>query len=351
MKTYEDRKTVIDSMKCIAIYLVVLGHLVNPQSKLFIAINACHMPIFFLIAGYFSYHTLALKPTSRIFLSKVQRLLIPYIVWSVIAVVANVGLLLLKERRATGTEIFSYLYNALVNAKSVWFFITLFFVFCIMLLVKLTNNLNRPWIFLVLLLLILFLPNELFMFSKLKNYFPFFMVGFYSYQHKEKLIYIENKFRILLGILSITFLPLLLFLSDTIEFINYAEFTYSSYSVNKAITIYLFYFVMGLLSFGLVYYVSQIINHIGKVKYFFADVGRFSMDIYPIHMMLVKFIVIVPAIMKTNCGVLNYVYYPLYSIFITWFCWILSKKILHKIKLYKCFMIGEISIRDCLGRH
>lgn len=56
----ETRNTRIDIMKGIAIYMVVVGHLLDSQGEILrVLITTCHMPVFFCISGILfsnSYH-------------------------------------------------------------------------------------------------------------------------------------------------------------------------------------------------------------------------------------------------------------------------------------------------------
>ncbi len=84
----ETRYSFVDAAKAVALFSVVMGHAVPGDSAVFRFIFGFHMPFFFLVAGFFLN---AAKESFRDFtFKKAKKLLIPYIVFSVI------GLLLIQ---------------------------------------------------------------------------------------------------------------------------------------------------------------------------------------------------------------------------------------------------------------
>ena len=85
-----ERKQWIDTLKAVAIFLVVCGHYVHtPVVKAFI--YSFHMHLFFMISG-FLYHK---KDTfGKLVIKKAKTLLVPYLIFSLI----GYGFFLLRRR-------------------------------------------------------------------------------------------------------------------------------------------------------------------------------------------------------------------------------------------------------------
>lgn len=87
----QSRIEFIDVAKGIAIICVILGHCViqGPSNDLVIykIINSFHMPIFFIIIGYFINNK---KPTNEFIKNKARTLLIPYIIISLLCVILGI---------------------------------------------------------------------------------------------------------------------------------------------------------------------------------------------------------------------------------------------------------------------
>ncbi len=77
--------------KCIAIYLVVCGHVASSiVDKPIVLIDYCHMPLFFFISGYFMSSRCLHTDLKTIVKKKLRTLFIPYLCWSFISYVANI---------------------------------------------------------------------------------------------------------------------------------------------------------------------------------------------------------------------------------------------------------------------
>lgn len=85
-----------DLLKCLAIFLVLCGHSIMhlssesaSQNDLFFFISSFHMPLFMMIAGFFSWKTLQL-PLKDIFNKKFMQLIYPTITFGIIYFLINV---------------------------------------------------------------------------------------------------------------------------------------------------------------------------------------------------------------------------------------------------------------------
>lgn len=92
----ENRIDIYDYMKCIAIIIVVMGHLYNLSyddsplgistlSKVNVFIQMCEMPLFFFLCGLFVKEEASIKGILKVLTKKVKRLLIPFISCSILA--------------------------------------------------------------------------------------------------------------------------------------------------------------------------------------------------------------------------------------------------------------------------
>lgn len=106
----------IDAVKCFAITLVVLGHVIQnilfrdtyESLYLYRFIYAFHMPLFMMVSGYFAHNYLTLRKDCF-------RLLVPYVMWAVVTAI--------QYRSVTYLwKVFLYPDNGL------WFLWVLFFV-------------------------------------------------------------------------------------------------------------------------------------------------------------------------------------------------------------------------------
>ena len=79
-----ERLVWVDSVKGIAIIMVILGHITLPE-YLHALIYSVHMPLFFLLSGLFLFHKE--RPWKDDFKIKVRTLIIPYLAFSVINLV------------------------------------------------------------------------------------------------------------------------------------------------------------------------------------------------------------------------------------------------------------------------
>ena len=119
----------IDNLKAIGIFAVILGHIASPFGTF---IYSWHMPLFFMIAGFFIKFDLSLK---EFIIKDFKRLMIPYFLFAI------VGLLLETIKRiALHRESLDYIHeikavfiwmdmSSLINTYAfvLWFLPTLFF--------------------------------------------------------------------------------------------------------------------------------------------------------------------------------------------------------------------------------
>lgn len=175
----------VDTMRGIAIILMVLGHsfLIYPidffhQSGYYEVnrwIYTFHMGVLFLVAGA----VYECKDYNSFIKKKIHRLLVPYVVFDVISVLFRAfGGSFVHGHADLGRSAL-YLF---IHGGDYWFLYTLFMIFLTYPLLE--KIFNEPWKEVVLLLVLLALTNlnlwGLFLFSYVVRYLPFFIIGKYA---------------------------------------------------------------------------------------------------------------------------------------------------------------------------
>ena len=150
----------IDNLKAIGIFAVILGHIASPFGTF---IYSWHMPLFFMIAGFFIKFDLSLK---EFIIKDFKRLMIPYFLFAI------VGLLLETIKRiALHRESLDYIHeikavfiwmdmSSLINTYAfvLWFLPALFFARVFLVVInKFIQNIFFQFFFLFILFSFIFL--------------------------------------------------------------------------------------------------------------------------------------------------------------------------------------------------
>lgn len=336
------RNIYIDIAKCIAIYLVVIGHILSQvANKDVTLITFCHIPCFFLISGFLLRHTIVHYKNKYIFQKKISTLLIPYLFWSAISCFVNV-VLLKFQGGATTASVLNEIKNIFIFSRSVWFLIELFisaiiFVFIVRFSEKFRINILLIAIPIWIVLSVL-MPSEFLSFYKFKWLFPFMIIGYYiacQNEVRNMMIDFESKgSRILFAGLSIAFPLLVLLTYNSGEFSKYISFSYDS---GLSILYGLLYYVISFTGIISIYYLAWLAS-LTKIANIMADIGKYSVDIYVIHMFSIKILMFIPALLNKQSFAFNYLILPVYAVLITLLIWQLSKNVLHKTKTYQIIM-------------
>lgn len=116
-------------MKGIAIYLVVLEHLLDQVAgKSIYLISLVHMPIFFFVSGFFIGSSIQKDGYYNLINKMVKSLLVPFILWSAVAFCSNIAMDILSQRISIGDIIRTQFIDIFVYARLVWFLLILFIV-------------------------------------------------------------------------------------------------------------------------------------------------------------------------------------------------------------------------------
>ncbi len=326
------RKPEFDIAKGIAIYLVVLGHLMsNATNQSILLITFCHMPVFFWISGYFFKPEINKTNFASQILKKAKRLLVPYLIWSGISYVVNILIIAMKGGLDPSTAAEEFI-NIFIYSRSVWFLIMLFAADLIGIFSSLITQKIKygKYAAMVIIWLLLYLiPNEeIFSVFKLKWLFPFFILGTASRQFG---LYDKANKIILAGMGTLFFAAAPLFYDPEL----FAGYVRGSYNGLGSIFAGCGYYLISLLSICLVIGVSYIIRKCDfKLVRAIETAGRHSMEIYVMHMFFVK---LVPSINVSSVKglIISDVAICIFDAAIATIIVLMSKYVLSKFKLFR----------------
>ena len=180
--------------------------------------------------------------------------------------------------------------------------------------------------------------QELFSLRQFKWLFPFFILGMWCEKYS---VYDNLKKRIVLTLTGFIYIPMGYILFHEGYFTEYITFTYSSV---KSVWMGVLYYVVSLMAVVAVILISGYLAAITVGKYV-AVIGRYSMEVYVMHMLMVKFLLVVPEFIWEN-NLYIYLYFGIYGMGVTVLCVVFSKYFLEKFKV-GCWMMGRSS--ECNG--
>ena len=172
----------IDTLKGIAIFLVVLGHgvILYPvnlhnvviTSRIYEWVESVHMPLFFMLSGFtFSFH-------QGYWGKKCRRILVPYLAFCLLDILARLMIPSLVNRDKGLAE---SLYDVVFGGGGYWFLYVLFLFYLlapfISLLLKRIPLLKWPMLFLSLAMPLMPGIPEIFLLRLLAHYLPYFYLG------------------------------------------------------------------------------------------------------------------------------------------------------------------------------
>jgi len=130
----------VDYAKAIGIILVVYGHVsrgvynagidipVAWHEKVDSIIYSFHMPLFFFLSGLFFYGSFFKRGARKLIFSKVDTIVYPYIVWSILQGLVEVFLADYINGHVSYSDVFSLLW---APRAQFWFLYALFVIFCV----------------------------------------------------------------------------------------------------------------------------------------------------------------------------------------------------------------------------
>lgn len=265
-----DRNRILDIAKGIGVFFVIAGHMPSVFSEsVRLWIFSFHMPLFFLISGYFAKEALTSEEVVGALYGKIRKLLVPYIVYSCIYTilmyvsgdVSSSGLLVCIRDLFLGT----------INGVQ-WFFLSLFLTSAIFVIVSFL--LRRELLRGVLVLLFVisgFLMGKL----GIGNYFRlgtscfalgFYYLGYLCKQNNESLCYKGSQFK-WLTILLIAIIEITSFLLSR---------HYLDLMINYEMDIIICY-IVALSGSAMVVAFSVLVSHVIVVADALAFIGQFSL--------------------------------------------------------------------------
>jgi fucose 4-O-acetylase-like acetyltransferase len=189
----------VDYAKAIGIVLVVYGHVARGVFNAGIPLNeplyrlvdsivySFHMPLFFFLSGLFFLHSLGRRGPGALAANKIDTIVYPYCLWSLIQGLTEVGLARYTNSNVTLTEVL-----ALWNPHAqFWFLYALFLVIMTAILVYRRETRPVLWgVLAVSALAYIFqadIPSVLHSYFVVKN-FCFFALGIWFYTVKDRLM-------------------------------------------------------------------------------------------------------------------------------------------------------------------
>lgn len=337
----KERRSEFDIAKAIAIYLVVVGHVRN--RALYDAgarIWFLHMPVFFFISGYFAEKSLCKYSIKEFCKKKVETLLIPFFLWSLISLFLN-SILGIMQKSFTYNFFLEEVKAIFIYARSVWFLAILFFSLIFYMVIRKIFSDKFLFIsgFLLWIIASCLLPDDILQLYKFKWLFPFFSVGA-MWNRKNKESKDINIFWVLVG--CVIFYAMSTYLYPKKIFEACITFNYCSL---KDIAGGCLCYLISFIGIWDVLQVSGYIKNIRILEKILCMVGRYSMDIYMIHMLLVKVIFFMPAVLREN-QIWGNIYIYVYSLFIIIFIIIICKLVLDKNALYSISVGKQRPLRN-----
>lgn len=301
----EDRDLSLDFMKGSAIFLVVLGHVLQYASGVehhpfrdFI--YSIHIPLFFFVSGFLVSKKLSMKQNILLFVSKKSRLILPLLLFGTFDVVicgADLGGFLSWSKFGLWFLWMLFLFNMTYSASQ---------------MVLLKNK--RKWIEIGVLVLPALIGVSLriwkdtplgltFNFMQAYNYI-FFLMGITISRYKLKKYIMDDRLGVLLLLVYITGL------STGISALNIPM---------KVAGVLLLFCIIKKLN-------SEILST--KWGGYFVSIGRYTLYIYILHFYPLRTIITMPESVRNFVFVSPCIYIPIFSsisMFIIWFSIVIAK--------------------------
>lgn len=185
----------IDNLKAIGILAVILGHIASPFGSF---IYSWHMPLFFMIAGFFIKFELSIK---EFIIKDFKRLMVPYFIFAIVGLVLET-----IKRMALHRESLDYIHelqgifiwmdmSSLINTYAfvLWFLPALFFARVILVvIVKLVKNIFIQFFIITILFSFSFLVQLPFGIDNALNALLFVFLGslFFRFYQNSKILYV-----------------------------------------------------------------------------------------------------------------------------------------------------------------
>lgn len=313
------RNFLFDNMKVILIYLVVVGHVFNNTQypyvltkSIYYFIYFFHMPAFIFISGYFSKNVEKCRDTA------VVRYFVPYLILIIVSFI-QVRFLINDPEVTT-------IFRFFVPISGCWFLLALF-IWKLML-----KDLCRIRYVLPLLFLFGLAAGFSHEFSKtlslsrLAVFSLFFMLGYYAQEKHIKKIRSIPKIFFLIGII---FVFLISYYFAVTKLVPTDMFLCNTYYRDD--------FMIRDFLFRLLYYIialfmsAAVINLTTEKEYWFSKIGKNTITIYMLHLLVVRFLDAFfekYPVFEGKSAIFYLVFVLLLAALLTWIC---SRKIVGKL--------------------
>lgn len=273
------RETWVDYAKGIGIILVVFGHVNRGlySSGIYLSesvyhlmdsvIYSFHMPLFFFLSGLFFSSSLNKKGKSKFLISKIDTIVYPYVVWSILQ--GSVGLVLSKYTN-TPFEINDIIFILTQPRSQFWFLYALFMVFIVatVLYKKEIFNSTLPTLIVISAVLYVF-QNSItskFHFNYITGFMVFFLSGAMAVRYSSAISSVK---------ISTTVGMLCLFALLEFHFHRYLGLNYTN--------IGFYSLLIALVSIGFIVCFSVVLSRASFV--WLRRIGEMSMAIYLMHIL------------------------------------------------------------------
>lgn len=310
-----ERNTTIDVAKCIAIVMVVAGHV---MSNIFGVstplITLSHMPVFYAVSGYFLYTELHKYDEKRLIFRKMSRLIKPYIIWSGVSFVLHLGIIFLRDiiKAGLSTDSIYVFANAAINefndifwnGRSFWFLVQLFVAILIFIMaIEISKQFKCSLIMILgmFYLIVMMCPGiEILSMYKFIWLFPFMIFGYYFkalaegrvVRYVRSFVYFGWIFAVVGAIIIVRSFGLLgehyIALNGmAVNLYNLGELSLGTYCIE-----YVKMMVCSTLELFSILWLASAIK--GRIANILAKIGQYTLEIYVLHMFLIyaiKFII------------------------------------------------------------
>ncbi len=335
------RNQLFDAVKGIAIYLVVMGHLIVSDESLFQSfIEVCHMPVFFFVSGWFFIKSYEQYDVRTFLKKKILTLWIPYICWSFVSLVTN-GITMLMKRDAAGLQ--TEMIDIFLHARSVWFLIVLFITNMVCLVVfrcavRLSCSPYAVGVAVWVCTSVILQGGgygEIFRIYKFSWLLPYFLLGSWCSERKLFLLQVSKRNRALA-----VFLCMGVYLMILQWFCNgtaYEEFYAGFYLLLRHAGYYVVYYIGGCIGILLVFLMADIMKDRCRI---IVKAGYYSMDIYVLHMFFVKVFKRFSRLFQSHATLLENILVVAFGWGVVVFIVVLAEHVLHKSAVY-CRSVGR----------
>lgn len=309
----KDRVEYFDSIKGVAIILVVLGHVLQRSfgqgENIFeTIIYSFHMALFMFVSGFFAYSTRERNFTDwiKFVIRKIRQLIVPFII---------IGGLY--------SFIFSNIYSFLFSSFKMgyWFLYVLFIISIFHFAISIIKNRIRRFVgYLILLLFFIVLRqlinDDLFSIKFISGNYPFFLLGYFIHEFLKYDKYVVDD--------RVIFISLVLFiLVMTISF-SYGFYNNIIRFLLRVFAVFFFYGIFKNMSSSL-------------LLSLLAKIGRMSIYIYVFHYFLIEGLVVI--------SIDGYTLQLMYAAIVTFFITLISMYMGHLCNTCHCistYIFGKV---------